>query len=251
MLQGTLFSDVAVVSRRPRRLRTTRRRVRICEVCRSYYRPTYGDQRTCGRICGVWLKDGHPPQSVLKWRQCRCGAWWSHGQEHCPRPKPDPYPACVIPWSACRWCGRWYVRRQGRKYCSKQCAQWCHPSRTLVTPIAYEHCRACERLFITRPSRRAKCCSQVCARRLQKMQDGRKSSRFSVQFIGARDNWRCHICKRKVRKDKGNTNAHGSVDHLVPRSMGGSDTLENVALAHRLCNSIRCTGGEVQLRLIG
>jgi hypothetical protein len=39
-------------SRRPRR-----RRPRVCEVCGSRYRPSYGAQRTCGRSCGVILRE--------------------------------------------------------------------------------------------------------------------------------------------------------------------------------------------------
>ena len=34
------------------------RRLRTCEICRVSYRPTYRDQRTCGRVCGVALKGG-------------------------------------------------------------------------------------------------------------------------------------------------------------------------------------------------
>ena len=51
--------------------------------------------------------------------------------------------------------------------------------------------------------------------------------------------------------DSGGAGAEASMDHLVPRSAGGLDRMDNVALAHLLCNVRRGVGGEAQLRLIG
>lgn len=64
--------------------------------------------------------------------------------------------------------------------------------------------------------------------------------------IAERDGWKCHICGKRVTKKD------WSLDHLVPLSKGGSHTPENVALAHRRCNSRRGTGClPAQLRLVG
>src|SRR5437867_4393718 len=65
------------------------------------------------------------------------------------------------------------------------------------------------------------------------------------ETLAKRDRWRCHICKGKVVK------TNWSIDHLIPLSKGGSHLYVNVALAHRLCNIRRHTGGRVQLRLLG
>lgn len=40
-------------------------------------------------------------------------------------------------------------------------------------------------------------------------------------------------------------------DHLIPISDGGTDAPENLALAHRVCNTRRGAGGIVQLLLVG
>lgn len=40
----------------------------------------------------------------------------------------------------------------------------------------------------------------------------------------------CHLCSRA-----GATSA----DHLIPRTLGGSDDLENLRPAHKLCNQLR------------
>lgn len=64
--------------------------------------------------------------------------------------------------------------------------------------------------------------------------------------IAERDGWRCHICARKVAKSA------LSIDHLIPLLHHGSHTPQNVALAHRSCNSRRGAGRlPAQLRLFG
>lgn len=75
---------------------------------------------------------------------------------------------------------------------------------------------------------------------------GADPAQVDLNDIAERDNHRCHICKRKV-----STQAR-SLDHLVALSAGGAHTPENVALAHRRCNSkMRVHRLPAQLRLIG
>lgn len=50
-------------------------------------------------------------------------------------------------------------------------------------------------------------------------------------YIYARDGGKCHICKRKVARDKLN------LDHLVPLARGGDHTHANLRVAHKSCNS--------------
>lgn len=69
---------------------------------------------------------------------------------------------------------------------------------------------------------------------------------ISVRSLYKRDNGVCHICGMKCNFDdyviRGNAfiagNWYPSVDHIVPLSKGGRHILENVKLAHRICNSI-------------
>lgn len=64
--------------------------------------------------------------------------------------------------------------------------------------------------------------------------------------VYARDGGFCHICLKHVAKKD------ATLDHLVPLSQNGSHTMENVALAHRVCNSRRGAGRlPTQLRLVG
>lgn len=58
--------------------------------------------------------------------------------------------------------------------------------------------------------------------------------------IYERDSWNCHLCGEDVDRDvHWNGDLFPSLDHLIPRSKGGSDEVENLKTAHRLCNSIR------------
>lgn len=58
-----------------------------------------------------------------------------------------------------------------------------------------------------------------------------------------RDNWECAICGNEVEVDPveraGATKGQPSLDHITPKSEGGTDYPSNVRLAHRGCNSAR------------
>lgn len=96
-----------------------------------------------------------------------------------------------------------------------------------------------------RASNRRKNVRRRAARRLS-------SDHFTMADIGERDGWRCHLCHRKVNRKLSGMHPDGpTIDHLVPLSFGGEDTLDNVALAHRKCNLERNNSGPAQLRLLG
>lgn len=55
-----------------------------------------------------------------------------------------------------------------------------------------------------------------------------------------RDGFNCHICKKPLNlRAEYNAWDQPSLDHIIPRSEGGSHKLENLKLAHRMCNSVR------------
>jgi 5-methylcytosine-specific restriction endonuclease McrA len=58
--------------------------------------------------------------------------------------------------------------------------------------------------------------------------------------IYERDGWTCHICSEPVDRDAHfNDNLAPSLDHLVPKSLGGSHEPENLKTSHRICNSLK------------
>jgi hypothetical protein len=124
--------------------------------------------------------------------------------------------------------------------------------------LAGTECPRCHRRFIPRSGeRRRKFCSEQCSHRFHVHRHGdRRRSLLAgevidpattcLDYIGERDNWRCHICSGHVhRKD-------ATRDHLIPVIHGGLTTAENLALAHRRCNTRRLDGRiPAQLRLVG
>ena len=61
--------------------------------------------------------------------------------------------------------------------------------------------------------------------------------RVSIEQIGDRDNWTCHICSEPVDPYlPGNHREGGTYDHVIPLSKGGSDQVDNLKLAHWICN---------------
>lgn len=59
-----------------------------------------------------------------------------------------------------------------------------------------------------------------------------------------RDGWVCSVCNEvmpssrlEIRMQGGDLNNWVSMDHVIPRSKGGTDYPSNIALAHKYCNS--------------
>jgi 5-methylcytosine-specific restriction endonuclease McrA len=89
-------------------------------------------------------------------------------------------------------------------------------------------------------------------RRRREMRRRNGHEPYTMQEIAARDKRRCGICGGRVAMTKAVPNPKApTIDHLIPLSEGGPDSKANVQLAHFLCNSLRGTGGVVQLALVG
>lgn len=196
---------------------------RACQVCGTTYRATYSAQRTCSRACGNVLRYGPPQpkpvpvQRALTLAQCRCGALFL--SEHPDRSWCDP----------CRLAGR-------HRY----------------QPVDDEQrdCPECSTTFLAAftGGRRPLYCSRDCRiTAIRRKHDAGLRFRVSRAVrlsIYRRDGWRCHLCGHAVMDAHGKTWRSGqpwsaSLDHLQPRSRGGSDDPANLATAHLWCNVMR------------
>lgn len=108
--------------------------------------------------------------------------------------------------------------------------------------IYVRDCAECERLFVARSSR-TKLCSDVCRRRylIKQVLDRHYGyvatgmpKRSLLDYLFKRDGGKCGICRKPVREKGGPMRP--SIDHIWPRSLGGSDELGNLQLAHYQCN---------------
>lgn len=81
-----------------------------------------------------------------------------------------------------------------------------------------------------------------------------KSEPYTRDQVAERSSWSCGICGKCVGRSYDYPHPRsGVIDHIVPLSRGGDDTLRNVQLAHHECNAKKGAGvalnGE-QLRLV-
>ena len=117
-------------------------------------------------------------------------------------------------------------------------------------------CPVCGETFITYKTKQITCSPECGRKRANIIHTRRNDTRISkdkridkisLEVLFRRDSGVCHICGEQCDwKDYTQTdtafiagNLYPSVDHIVPVSLGGSDSWDNVMLAHRICNSVR------------
>lgn len=207
-----------------------------------------------------------------------------------PLPKTPPKVYVPRPMVACSDCGVSFKRTNQGLRCrpcsvarrrarleAKRRAAGVEPRRQKPAPatkIRYAECHACGATFVARSSS-AKFCgdacrlvatSRKCSQRIvdlyhaagKPVSVGRAMGwrEQIVAYLVVRDGGRCAICRKLVDislpsgprgDDRG-----PSIDHVIPRSAGGSDDLSNLRLTHWACNRARGNrGGNEQLRLVG
>jgi 5-methylcytosine-specific restriction endonuclease McrA len=158
----------------------------------------------------------------------------------------------------CNICGSQFLYGKKKLYCSAECSKlgnliksrehyrtvtallekpatrmktcgWCNtdmevPFSYTGTRAYHEHCRV-----------------QALRRRNKNKSNKRQNARTDVQIrfdeIAKRDLGVCHICREDVNLSLPRTSRMGAtLDHVVPIAKGGLDSVDNVRLAHWICN---------------
>lgn len=195
-----------------------RRMTSSCEVCgleftRKISDYTRRDGNTGGRFCSK-----------------KCQGVWTSLQPR--KPKPPPIPKSRVWFPECKVCGKVFCGRAATaKVCSAQCK-------------------------IDDAGFRVKGLYAAATQFIDGRYVGAQWRRTLLQYLVDRDGDKCGICGRKVdislKSGTRGSRRGPSVDHIVPRSLGGSDDLENLRLAHWGCNQKRSNrGGGEQLALVG
>ena len=87
-------------------------------------------------------------------------------------------------------------------------------------------CTQCDHYFIPRTLREKRC--------------RRCRNPYTIAELIAAANGLCGLCGRAVPVDLRHPHpASASVDHVLPRVLGGKDVRSNVQLVHLICNSIK------------
>jgi len=154
------------------------------------------------------------------------------------------------PLKPCSQCGDPFLPKStNAKYCSRRCMYQWHDRKAGVrsqadTASMVRFCVRCDSEY-QHLSINRKHCSDVC--RDLDIQD-RVGSLYhgwiadSIrQAIYKRDDYTCWLCSGSVdmQADPQRDDWAPSLDHVLPRSMGGKHDMSNLRTAHRWCNSVR------------
>jgi hypothetical protein len=65
-----------------------------------------------------------------------------------------------------------------------------------------------------------------------------------IEKLLERDGPWCHVCGFEIREFSQATQTPytASCDHIAPKANGGTNDLENLKLAHKMCNALRAKG---------
>lgn len=157
--------------------------------------------------------------------------------------KPQTYAkewVCVV-------CGADVPKGSGRRqHCSSRC-QVMH-SRAKSRPKSFT-CAICStEVSLIVPSTKTgqfkRSDSRLCGKCKQRTKYG-----MNPREVAARDGTECKICGDPVDMNAGKSDLfRPSVDHVIPRSVGGTDDPSNLQLAHLWCNQVKNNRPEFSLR---
>jgi hypothetical protein len=214
---------------------------RSCQVCGATYNATHAPQRTCSRECGAWLQNSGPGR---------------------------PGRFTPIYYGTCRECARSFVSPRSRVFCSDSCEgqrvqitsrEWAAYNARRVEGAEARRILEAERAAkallcpcgAALPSARRQRCDECRDRSeregIRRRRRARKarllgveSSPYTVADILTRDGIGCWLCPLPMDMTlRVPARLAPTVDHVVPLARSGPDTLENVRMAHFICNSLK------------
>lgn len=249
-----------------------------CVICGQYFKPKNATQQCCSSVCAnkkahetmkkyvICQHCGKPFWRENAFRMKFCSkACQSAARAEAKKPKPEP----ITYRRECAWCGSPFETTfSKKKYCSSDCAykgnlrlhreQWADK----YVPKTYI-CKECNTEFTTEcGDTHSVFCCQTCADKYKHRQEHqterhktykreakrRREQQLRQQYVGPvsyaklyeRDHGVCQICGMAVHHDKFCDDSWGgTIDHIVPLSVGGEHSMSNCQLAHRLCNSLK------------
>lgn len=136
-------------------------------------------------------------------------------------------------------------------------SQAIHKGMLKACRVQFLPCRDCETLVAAQVHATGKCCAQCRKRRANDQASRKNHARralgitLTVHEIAERDGCACHICGKRVNMNLSGMAKFGpTIEHITPVSLGGDNSPDNVALAHRYCNVSRGNRGSSQMLLV-
>ena len=215
--------------------------VRECLGCGASYERVWNRQKFCSSKCQIALSN----KRVVKKRIA----------ERAKNPRYCPVCGVLIPPTA----------NLRRKFCSRKCNDASYSKRVSKKLLAEKvakprYCPVCDEFIPPTASLRQKFCSNKCK---QAAREGTASAterlrvtvngvpqRIDRVVIYERDEWVCQLCMEPIdRTLRYPERMCASIDHVVPVSMGGDNSAENLQASHLRCNFVkgnRTSGSELR-----
>lgn len=222
---------------------------KVCDVCRAQpaklYAAAYAAYNASRRVterfthdcieCGDELVNGRTG-GLMRCQSCSMQATWLAR-----RPLP-----------VCQWCGVKLETRR-KRYCSHE--HYVDHMRCIVIPETPTPPRSPARKIEPLrpicswcgehevPKGKRSYCSKTCSGRAAHHAQRAREQRFSIRddvrlAIYKRDDYVCYLCGEPCDLAADYNADHApSLDHVLPRSAGGSDDVWNLRTAHRICNT--------------
>ncbi len=173
----------------------------------------------------------------------------------------------------CECCGKNFYSIRKRKYCTKECQlninrRKCKVRRHKEYIEKYVSkksiCAFCGKTFMTAYKKSKKFCSESCREKAEKKWKRSHKDRLLGKIINSditlekliiRDKGVCALCGFPIDLDDyskvdGNFivgEKYPSIDHIIPLSLGGVHSWENIQLAHWKCNCLK--GNNINFKL--
>lgn len=214
-----------------------------CEYCGKSFRRNRGRSRDAGRFCSRQCSVKFNQKKSQKRRKCTQLEF-----------------LCLT----CAFCGADFLSIRKSKFCSEECRAKAtleygrrqYASKQYADKKAV--CRCCGKKFQLKYKKSKIFCSEECKRkqeRLNQHHNYRKrlknkivDSDITLAKLIERDNHICSLCGEKVDVDDYSIDDNGnfivgdnypSIDHIIPLSLGGLHSWDNIQLAHFSCNRAR------------
>lgn len=241
----------------------------ICKYCGKQFMPKATDRTTyCSREC--YFKNGG--SGGRKAKPCLlCGRVTNKKTNGYCRECRDKLSVVE-----CTYCGKEFKSEHNKRYCSDECLRKINLKKCLIRNrnkknVITIKCKECGEEFTSvYGDFRSKFCCKKCqvkfSRRwvrenhpeIKRDQNHRrrarlhncKAEKINSLEIYERDNWKCHVCGKKVNKKKKVPHPLSpTLDHYIPLAYRGSHTKDNVRCAHFICNSRRGVPRRIQLNI--
>lgn len=172
-----------------------------------------------------------------------------------------PLPGDVVPCANPQCVNAATYYRQ-RAFCSSKCQIYFTENKHWLgegpsTRIFFTTCVHCGKWLSTKSKNKRKSC-QSCTEQKNRARWHKKNHTrraagvmvVTVDDLRRRDGGRCNICGRRIDFNlSGRAKWGPTIDHLLPVSLGGTNDSDNLALAHRVCNTSRNNRKPAQLLL--